>query len=81
MGGVEVLLMVSFGFVIVKQGARHPSSGMIIVHACTMIIVHACIMSYAAHFPRRWHGGSEGRSPPAKQGGLGGRRSPNDGLH
>ena len=32
---------------------------------------------HVSHVPRRWVGESAGRSPPGKQGGLGGRRPPN----
>ena len=57
---------------------------MIIVHACTMIMVHACTMVMVRVSCRTELmvgetevGGSGGRSPPAKQGGLGGRRPSN----
>ena len=54
---------------------------MIIVHAYTMIIVHACTMGRVhVSCPTRLMvgeiegGGSKGRSPSGKQGGLGGRK-------
>ena len=61
---------------------------MIMIHACTMIIVDAYTMirvdvSFLTRlmFREIKDGGSARRSFPKKQGGLGGRRPINGGVH